>query len=86
MCTISGYAEIMQEPSPDWHLVAKCMMYDIQVFNAEVCDLPSDVEDVKAESIDLDKENEPLHFFSLPQWANSTNSKKKQERTHLTTL
>ena len=36
---ISGYAEVMRESEPDWHLVAKRMMYDIQLFSAEVCEI-----------------------------------------------
>ena len=38
--TISGHAEIMREEKSDWHLVAKSMMYDFRLFNAEICDLP----------------------------------------------
>ena len=42
--TIAGYSEVMNESSPDWHLVAKRMMYDIKVFiDTEICHLSSDL-------------------------------------------
>ena len=48
--TFSGYSSIMQEPDADWYLIAKQMVLDFRVFNAEVCNLPSDDEDVKVAS------------------------------------
>ena len=44
--TIASYAEVIRAPSVtmDWELVARKMMYDFRVFNAEICDL-SDTED-----------------------------------------
>ena len=63
--TISGYSEVMRESNPDWQVVAKKIMYDIRVFNAEICDLNSDDENelsvTKAQKANVAKET------SLPQ-------------------
>ena len=58
--TIAGYAETMREPSVtmDWEIVARKMMYDFRVFNAEICDLPDKedgMESAAAESIDVEQ-------------------------------
>ena len=50
--TICAYGEIMRESDADWHLVAKRMMYDFRVFNAEICDISSDLEDSPKEIIE----------------------------------
>ena len=60
--TIAGYSEVMNESSPDWHLVAKRMMYDIKVFNTEIYQIPSDneqAEEVKTPSECSAKESRP---------------------------
>ena len=62
--TISGYSEVMKESNPDWHLVAKRMMYDFRVFNAEICDIPSDSE---LKNDDSDSENEPSDNETVSQ-------------------
>ena len=60
--TIAGYGKVMQVKNPDWHLVAKRMMYEFWVFNAEICDIPSDSEKVQVkaaeETSNYDLENE----------------------------
>ena len=56
--TISGYTEVMREEQPDWHLVAKRMMCDFRLFNAEICDIPSDAEHQKQPS--SHKKSEPV--------------------------
>ena len=57
--TISGYAEVMRDPSVtmDWEIVARKMMYDFRVFNAEICDVPDTEESLEvaaAENIDAE--------------------------------
>ena len=53
--TICCYAEVMREPSVtmDWEIVARKMMYDFRVFNAEICDLP-DTESTATEKVDAE--------------------------------
>ena len=58
----------MQEPNADFHLVAKRMMYDFRVFNAEICDLPSDAEENKNPS----RSPSPSRSHSpSPKWCDS---------------
>ena len=40
--TISGYGKVMKERNPDWCVVAKTMMSDLRLFNAEICELDGD--------------------------------------------
>ena len=56
--TIASYAEVIRSPSEtmDWEIVARKMMYDFRVFNAEICDLPdteAGMEVTAAEPVDV---------------------------------
>ena len=71
--TISGYGEVMREQDPDWHLVAKKIMYNFRAFNAEICDVPSDAENVCNTPVEETEgsENEKVlqrSFSSAPDW------------------
>ena len=64
--TIAGYAEVMRGPSVtmDWEIVARKMMYDFRVFNAEICDLPDkedSLESTAVENIDVERSVNELH-------------------------
>ena len=70
--SLSGCSKVMQEKNPDWHLVAKCMMYDFSLFNSEICDSPSDSEKINfkatKETNESDMENESKVSYSVPYW------------------
>ena len=42
--TISSYGSTMNEPNPNWHMMAKRMMYDMVVFHSELVELESSNE------------------------------------------
>ena len=61
----------MRDESADLHLV----MYDFWGFNAEICDVPSNTEDVckhlPEETLDFDKENASQCSYSAENWEES---------------
>ena len=73
--TISGYSEVTKESNPDWHMVAKKMMYDFHVFNAKICDLDSDGEKESSQSNAQKKSTVKDNYSSSvysqdPDWKN----------------
>ena len=57
----------MQESNADWHLVAKCIIYNIHLFNVEICDIPSDVESDK-ENLHHSNEEVSHSSYCTPDW------------------
>ena len=42
--TITSDGDVTNESNPDWHVIAKRMMYDVVVFNSEMFDLERCIE------------------------------------------
>ena len=67
----------MKGSDAEWHCVAKKLMYDFHVLNAEICDLPSDHddEDVKV-ALDNESVSSQLYLSSTDkkssEWMKST--------------